>query len=138
MVLNSVFQIFMNTLTIILMKVFLFLFFLSACSQKYLAKDQNRVVVSYKGPAKGCEFLGQDTIESSHFEKLENQELSDIIIGDLVTCPSAKNANYIHVTNVDDELLKRSPRAISSEENKKEHHRTKVEGHFYNCPVTNN
>lgn len=120
------------------MKKIIIFFLLTACSQiPKGAKDQDRVVVSYRGPVPACEFLGQDVVESSHFEKLENQELTDALIGDLVTSKCAKNANYIHVTKVADELLSRS---VSSEEikNKKELHRTKVEGHFYHCPITTN
>lgn len=94
--------------------------------------------MSYKGPTHSCEFLGQDTVEGNHFEKLENQELTDILIGNLVTRPCAKNANFIHVTKVADEIMKTS-RSLSSEAStKKELHRTKVEGHFYHCPTTTN
>lgn len=119
------------------MKKIIIFFLFTGCSQKYLTKDQNGVVVSYKGPTQSCEFLGQDVVEANHFEKLENQELSETIIGDLVTSKCAKNANYIHVTKVVDELLKKAPRNISSElSTKKELHRTKVEGHFYHCPVS--
>lgn len=127
----------MNTHKIDRMKKIIIFFLLSACSQLPKGQDQDRVVVSYKGPLPACEFLGQDEVESSHFEKLENQELTDTLIGDLVTSKCAKNANYIHVTKVADQLLSRS---VSSEEakNKKELHRTKVEGHFYHCPVSTN
>lgn len=113
-------------------------FLLTACSNKYSQKEQAGVVVSYKGPALGCEFLGQNTVESKHSEKLENQELTDVIIGDLVMSTCAKNANYIHITKVADELLQSAPRSISSESSKKELHRTKVEGKFYNCPSSTN
>lgn len=120
------------------MKKIILFFLFTACSQKYQAKDQNGVVVSYDGPANSCQFLGQDTVEANHSEKLENQELTDVIIGDLVTRPCAKNANYIHVTKVADEVLSRPSRTLSSEKNQKEIHRTKVESHFYHCPVTTN
>lgn len=92
------------------------------------------MIVSFEEPQKNCQYIGTETISTNHFEKSESNELNDHLVSDLVTTSCSKNANYIYVSKIIHEPVKKGRKLSSDNYANKELQQSTVEGKYYQCP----